>query len=74
MRASSAASAAGDLEGHDRAALRAGETLVERGCSVVALAQFSLARAAPLLRSSLRVPVLTTVDSAIAALKRRVAG
>ena len=65
---------AGDLDGHDRAALRAGEALVDRGCSVVALAQFSLARAAPLLRSSLRVPVLTTVDSAIAALKRRVAG
>lgn len=62
---------AGDLEGHDRAALRSAQALVERGCAVVALAQFSLARAAPLLRQSLGVPVLTTVDSAIAALRRR---
>ena len=62
---------AGDLEGHDRAALRGGQALVERGCAVVVLAQFSLARAAPMLRQSLGVPVLTTVDSAIAALRRR---
>jgi aspartate/glutamate racemase len=62
---------AGDLDGHDRAALRAGQALAARGCAVIALAQFSLARAAPLLRSSLRVPVLTTVDSAIAELRRR---
>lgn len=62
---------AGDVEGHDRDALHGAEALVARGCAVVALAQFSLARAAPLLRSSLGVPVLTTVDSAIAALRRR---
>jgi len=65
---------AGDAGTHDRAALRAAEALVRRGSAVVALAQFSLARAAPLLRSSLGVPVLTTVDSAIAALRRRVEG
>jgi Asp/Glu/hydantoin racemase len=62
---------AGDLDGHDRAALQAAERLVRRGCAVVALAQFSLARAAPLLRAALDVPVLTTVDSAIAALRSR---
>lgn len=63
---------AGDAAGHDAAALQAAEALASRGCAVVALAQFSLARAAPLLRSSLGVPVLTTVDSAIAALRRRI--
>ncbi len=63
---------AGDTAGHDAAALRGAEALAARGCAVVALAQFSLARAAPLLRPSLGVPVLTTVDSAIAALRRRV--
>jgi Asp/Glu/hydantoin racemase len=62
---------AGDVAGHDAAALRAAEALAARGCAVVALAQFSLARAAPLLRSSLGVPVLTTVDSAVARLRRR---
>jgi 4'-phosphopantetheinyl transferase EntD len=62
---------AGDVAGHDAAALRAAEALAARGCAVLALAQFSLARAAPLLRSSLGVPVLTTVDSAVARLRRR---
>lgn len=38
---------AGDAAGHDAAALQAAEALASRGCAVVALAQFSLARAAP---------------------------
>lgn len=63
---------AGDAAGHDAAALRGARALVARGCAVVALAQFSLARSAPLLRASLGVPVLTTVDSAVAALRRRI--
>ncbi len=62
---------AGDLDGHDRAVLRAAQELAARDCAVVALAQFSLARAAPLLRASIAVTVLTTVDSAIAELRRR---
>ena len=64
----------GDGEAHDRSALAAARSLVEGGCGVIALAQFSLARAAPLLRSSLAVPVLTPIDSALAALRRRLAG
>ena len=64
----------GDTAGHDAAALLAARRLVEQGCEVIALAQFSLARAAPLLRHELpaHVRVLTTPDSAVAALRRRV--
>lgn len=72
-RGALAALGAGDLAAHDTAALAAAQALCERGCGVIALAQFSLARAAPLLRDALPgIPVLTTVDSAIEALRRRV--
>jgi hypothetical protein len=64
---------AGELEAHDHAVLVAAQALVAQGCGVIALAQFSMARAAPLLRAQLPVPVLTTPDSAIALLKRRLA-
>ena len=47
--------------------------LLAQGCGAIALAQFSMARAAPLLRERLpaAVPVLTTPGSAVAALQRR---
>ena len=63
----------GDCEAHDAAVLAAAHTLVAQGCGVIALAQFSMARAAPLLRRQLPavVSVLTTPDSAVAALRRR---
>ncbi len=63
----------GDGEAHDAAVLAAAHTLVTQGCGVIALAQFSMARAAPLLRHHLpaTVPVLTTPDSAVTALQRR---
>ena len=60
---------AGDGEAHDRAVLRAAQRLCARGCNVVALAQFSMARAAPLLRQTLEVRVLTTVESAVEGLR-----
>ena len=65
----------GDGEAHDAAVLAAAHTLVAQGCGVIALAQFSMARAAPLLRRQLpsAVSVLTTPDSAVAALRRRLA-
>ena len=63
----------GDGEAHDAAVLAAAQTLVAQGCGAIALAQFSMARAAPLLRRELpsTVPVLTTPDSAVTALRRR---
>jgi aspartate/glutamate racemase len=47
--------------------------LKARGCRQIALAQFSMARAAPAVRIATGLPVLTTVDSAVSALKRRLA-
>jgi len=61
----------GDVEAHDQAALRAAQALAAQGCTVIALAQFSLARARPLLAAATGLPVLTTPDSAIRALRRR---
>ena len=61
---------AGDGASHDALVLAAARTLAERGCGLIALAQFSMARAAPLVRSRLGLPVLTTPDTAIAKLKR----
>jgi len=62
----------GDTATHDRLALRAAQTAVEQGCDVVALAQFSLARAAPEVERLVRAPVLSTVGSAVRMLRERV--
>ena len=64
----------GDVAAHDAAVLRAAVDLRSRGCSLLALAQFSMARSAPGLRQALNMPVLTTVDSALAALRARLDG
>jgi len=63
----------GDGTAHDEEVWAAAQALLAQGCGVIALAQFSMARAAPLLRQRLPagVPVLTTPDSAVAALRRR---
>lgn len=65
----------GDGAAHDEAVCAVAQALLAEGCGVIALAQFSMARAAPLLRQRLPagVPVLTTPDSAVAALRRRLA-
>ena len=63
----------GDLEAHDDGAVAAALGLLAQGCSVIALAQFSLARAAPLVAQCTGLPVLTTVDSAVRKLRRLVA-
>lgn len=63
----------GDGDAHDQAVLACARSLLASGCAVIALAQFSMARAAPLLRQQLGVPVLTTPDSAVRALQRRLA-
>lgn len=62
----------GDLAEHDRLAAEAAKDL--RDCDVIALAQFSLARAAPLVAAATGKPVFTTPDSAVRKLKRLLAG
>ncbi|MBI5721153.1 MAG: arylsulfatase [Burkholderiales bacterium] len=59
----------GDVEAHDAAVLRAAESLVQAGCAVIALAQFSMARARPGVQAALARPVLTTPDSAVRRLR-----
>ncbi len=56
---------AGDTASHDQHAADAAATLAARGCGVITLAQFSLARAAPMVAARTGLPVVTTVDSAV---------
>ena len=62
----------GDTHLHDRLVVQAAQQVAAKGCDAVALAQFSLARAAPLVEHAVRVPVLTTVGSAVRLLRDRV--
>lgn len=64
----------GDVAAHDAAVVAAAYRLRERGVKLIALAQFSLARAAPSVREALELPVLTTVSSALDALRRQMVG
>lgn len=61
----------GDMAGHDRAAAESAAGL--GGCDVIALAQFSLARAAGAVAAATGKTVLTTPDSAVRKLKRLLA-
>lgn len=61
----------GDTARHDAIVLAAAERLIHRGCAVIALAQFSMARARKLVAERTGLPVLTTVDSAVIELRRR---
>ena len=61
----------GDTARHDALVVAAAETLAARGCTVIALAQFSLARTRQAVAARTGLPVLTTVDSAVAELRRR---
>jgi Asp/Glu/hydantoin racemase len=62
---------AGDAARHDALAVEAARGLAARGCTVIALAQFSLARARPAVEQALGLPVLTTPDSAVRLLRQR---
>lgn len=62
-----AALEAGDGAGHDARAAEAARRLAD--CEAIALAQFSLARAAPAVARATGKPVLTTPDSAVARLR-----
>ena len=61
----------GDAARHDALIAAAARQLAARGCTVLALAQFSMARARKGCEQATGLPVLTTVDSAVAALRRR---
>jgi Asp/Glu/hydantoin racemase len=61
----------GDLATHDRLAVEAALRLAAQGCTVIALAQFSLARARDAVALATGLPVLTTVDSAVRRLRQR---
>lgn len=61
----------GDLAGHDARVVAAAGRLVARGCTAIALAQFSMARAVEAVRQAYELPVLTTPGSAVRVLRQR---
>ena len=63
---------AGDFAAHDRLTAEAARRL--SGCDAIALAQFSMARAAPAVAAETGLPVLTTPDSAVRKLMRLLGG
>ena len=64
----------GDTAAHDAATADAAAALAAQGCHVIALAQFSMARARGAVAARTGLPVLTTVDSAVRKLRRCLAG
>ncbi|MEO5735839.1 MAG: aspartate/glutamate racemase family protein [Variovorax sp.] len=62
---------AGDGERHDALIAAQAKALAARGCTRIALAQFSMARARSACEAASGLPVLTTVDSAVRGLRRR---
>ncbi len=62
---------AGDGDRHDGLVVQAALQLKAQGAQVIALAQFSMARAQAKVAQQTGLPVLTTVDSAVRALRRR---
>ncbi|MSR02727.1 MAG: arylsulfatase [Gemmatimonadetes bacterium] len=67
-----AALQAGDGPRHDDLVSAAARRLVEQeGCTTIALAQFSMARAAPMVAAATGRPVLTPVASAVRAMRER---
>lgn len=65
---------AGDAAGHDARVVETARLLLAHGCGAIALAQFSLARAAPAIARALNVRVFTTVASATKRLREQVEG
>lgn len=61
----------GDGALHDDLIAQAARRLRDEGCAVIALSQFSMARARAACEGAAQIPVLTTVDSAVQAMKRR---
>ena len=65
---------AGTPADHDRLVVAAARKLQQRGCGAIALAQFSMARAAGDVAAAVPLPVLTTVGSAVSELRARLLG
>ena len=61
---------AGDRATHDALCAEAAAQLALQGCTLIVLAQFSLARAAAFVQARTGLPVLTTVDSAVRRLRQ----
>lgn len=61
----------GDGAAHDDSVVAAALALARRGAKVIALAQFSMARAAPRVCEATGLPVLTTPGSAVRSLRSR---
>ncbi len=59
------------FERHDDIVAASALRLVNQGCDVIALAQFSMARAQTAVRHVVQLPVLTTPGSAVAYLRQR---
>jgi aspartate/glutamate racemase len=64
---------AGDAARHDALIAKQASTLRDKGCTRIALAQFSMARARAACENAAGLPVLTTVDSAVLALRTELA-
>ncbi len=60
----------GDGGAHDALANEAAAALAAQGCGAIALAQFSLARAAPLIAQRCGLPVFTTPQAAVRRLRQ----
>lgn len=61
----------GDVLTHDAKVVEAARWLAEQGCDVIALAQFSMARAQMAVHRAVDLPVLTTPGSAVRMLRLR---
>jgi aspartate/glutamate racemase len=61
----------GDAAEHDARVVDAARWLQQRGCELIALAQFSMARAEAAVRRATGLPVLTTPASAVRAMRQR---
>lgn len=61
----------GDDAGHDERVVEAAHWLSGQGCDLIALAQFSMARAQRAVHKATGLPVLTTPGSAVRVLRQR---
>ncbi len=62
---------AGHTQEHDELVVQAALQLAKDGAQIIALAQFSMARASALVAERTGLPVLSTVDSAVRELRRQ---
>ena len=61
----------GDGERHDQLIVATARELVAQGCDVIALTQFSMARATDAVQTAIQRPTLSTPASAVRALQKR---